>query len=301
MSDPLPDKNSDRIPRGAIAVVIVGLFLTVAVIVLNLRGQDPSTKLDWVTTEEVKSPPATDFGGKGEFRLNRTTLAAIPPNGAGDLIYRVSGDVVIDSAGKKPTSIKCKFSAPGADTTVAKTRGDLAAWPRPSKDLLIHEVPEALVVKFRAAGNTVLEMPIRDSIRRYTNSASPTQTDWVRKPENRLRPQVLTWSMPVGTGRAAASATPLCSKHRSSQDRHHLQGEGRLTNSHPEGQGHPGGMADSGGCHRRHQRRSLPRRGVVLVFVRHEEVGTFFGSTDLVQLLVRRLHGDSSRFERLAE
>jgi len=205
MSDPQPDKNSERIPRGAIAVVIVGLFLTVVVTALNLRDQDPSAKLDWVTTEEVKSPPSTDFGGKGEFSLNRTTLAAISPNGAGELIYRVSGDVVIDSAGKKPTSIECKFSAPGADTTIAKTRGDLAAWPRPSMDLLVHEVPESLVVKFRAAGNTVLEMPIRDSIRRYTNSASPTQTDWATSPEDGLGTQVLTWDMATGTGPGAAA------------------------------------------------------------------------------------------------
>ncbi len=205
MSDPQPDKNSDRIPRGAIAVVIVGLFLTVAVIALNLRGQDPLTKLEWATTEEVKSSPTADFGGKGEFSLNRTTLAAIPPNGEGELIYRVSGDVVIDSAGKKPTRIACRFSAPGANTSVAKTRSDIAVWPRPSDDLLVHEVPESLVVKFRADGNTVLEMPIRDSIRRYTNSASPTQTDWTNSPEDGLGTQVSTWDMPTGTGPGAAA------------------------------------------------------------------------------------------------
>ncbi|MBK5232754.1 MAG: hypothetical protein JJE13_07205 [Thermoleophilia bacterium] len=205
MSDPQPDKPTDRIPRGAIAVVVVGLLLTLAVVALDTRGGGSSAELEWTTTEEVETSPAADFGGKGEFSLRRTTLSAIPPNGGGELIFRVSGAAVVDSAGKKPTSVKCAVTAADPDTTVARTPNLRAAWPRPSDDLLAQEVPESLVLKFNAVGNSILGVPIRDSVHRYTNSASPTLVDWGGYQEDSLGTHSWIWTMDKGTGPGAAT------------------------------------------------------------------------------------------------
>ncbi len=212
MSDPQSDKPTDKIPRGAIAVVIVGLFLTLIVIGLDIRGGQSSAELDWATTEVVKTPKATDFDGKGQFGLRRTTITAIPPNGEGQLIYRVSGQVVIDSAGKKPTLVTCDFTAPNApsvaedlETTVARTPNLRAAWPRPSDDLSAQEVPESLVVRFNAVGNRITGVPVRDSINRYTNTGSPTLVDWGGYEEDSLNTHSFIWDMPEGTGPGPAS------------------------------------------------------------------------------------------------
>ncbi len=210
MSDPQPDKTTNRIPRGAIAVVVVGLFLTLVVIGLDIRGGGSSAELEWATTEEVKTPPKADIGRKGSFELTRTTLSAIPPNGAGELIFRISGNAVIDSGGKKPAQVACTYISPRQDgatgTTVARTPNLRAAWPRPSDDLQAQEVPESLVLKFNAVGNKILGVPIRDSISRYTNSASPTLADWGGyQDEDNLGTHVFIWDMAEGTGPGPAS------------------------------------------------------------------------------------------------
>lgn len=206
MSDPHPDKPNDRIPRGAKAVVVVGLLLTLIVIGLDIRGGGSSAELDWATTEEVKTPPKADLGKKGSFGLNRTLLTAISPNGGGELIFRISGLAVVDSGGKKPTRVKCNFRSPHSpDTTVARTPNLRSAWPRPSDDLKAQDVPESLVLKFNAVGNNILGVPIRDSISRYTNSASPTTVEWAGYEEDDLGSQAFIWDMAEGTGPGPAS------------------------------------------------------------------------------------------------
>lgn len=210
MSDSQPDKPTDRIPRGAIAVVIVGLFLTLIVIGLDIRGGGSSAELAWTTNEKVKVPPQADLGKKGSFQLTRTTLSAIPTNGAGELVFRFSGLAVIDSGGKKPTQVKCKYTSPHQDgstgTTVARTPNLRAAWPRPSDELQAQEVPESLVLKFNAVGNKILGVPIRDSISHYTNSKSPTVADWGGyQDENHLGTHAFIWDMAKGTGPGPAS------------------------------------------------------------------------------------------------
>ncbi|MGK2933584.1 MAG: hypothetical protein ACSLFD_12600 [Solirubrobacterales bacterium] len=212
MTDSQSTKPTDKIPRGAIAVVVVGLVITAMVIAIDLRGGGSSAEVDWATTEEVKVPKKTDFDGKGLFELRRTTISAIPPNGAGELIYRIAGVVVVDSAGEKPTNVTCRFVAPASEgtipdneTTVARTPNLRAAWPRPSEELKAQEVPESLVVKFNAVGNKITGVPIRDQFNRYTNSASPTLVDWGGYEDDSLNTHSFIWDMADGTGPGPAA------------------------------------------------------------------------------------------------
>lgn len=197
MSDPQPDKNSDRIPRGAIAVVIVGLFLSLAVYGIGLKGGASSAEIDWQVVEDVTTPVnAVKAGENGEFNIRRTTIAGLPPNGGGQSIFRISGVAVVDS-GKLPTTVKCAVDSSDGDTTIARTPNLRAAWPRPSDELQIQEVPESMILKFNQVGNAILGVPIRDVINRFTNSASPTTVDW---DTDEIGTQKWVWTMDKGSG-----------------------------------------------------------------------------------------------------
>jgi hypothetical protein len=201
MSDPQPDKNSDRIPRGALAVVAVGLVCTLAVLALDFVGGGTSAELQWQTIEEVETPPKARVG-PGTVSMDRTTISAIGQNGGGESIYRIAGAITVDSNGKRtPVRTRCDIHSLEADSQIARTPKRRAAWPRPSEELQAQEVPESAVVKFNAVGNDVLGLPMRDVVRRYTNSETSSLVDWDGFEE---RTQNWVWDMKDGTGPSPA-------------------------------------------------------------------------------------------------
>lgn len=204
MNDAETRQPSDRIPRGAIAVVIVGLIASLGIYVLELRTSGSSAEQDWQTVEPVAVPAAMTVGDGGSFALARTSLSALPPNASGDLVFRVAGVVQIDSGkGSPPTSVRCDVtSTTGGDTFIARTISKRAAWPRPSDELQAQEVPELSIAKLSYKGADVQELPIRDVFRRYTDSSSPTLVDWAFSDE---ATQTWIWTMQKDTGSGTAT------------------------------------------------------------------------------------------------
>lgn len=201
---PESDKASGRIPRGAIAVVIVGLVASLGIYVLDLKTGGSAAERDWQTVEPVAVPAPKPIGSGGELGLARTTISALAPNASGDLIFRIAGVVRIDSGrGEPATSVRCDVtSTAGGDTFIARTISKRAAWPRPSDELQAQEVPELSIAKLSYRGSDVQELPIRDVFRRYTDSAAPTLVDWDFRDE---ATQTWIWTMEKGTGEGAAT------------------------------------------------------------------------------------------------
>ncbi len=199
-----PNNSNDRFPRGAIATVIVGLMVTLAVIAIDLtKGGGTAVEIEWDTVEAVDTPAPEELGSNGSFGLARTSIAAIAPIESGDLLFRIAGVVRVDSGGQaEPTGVRCDITSPAEDSRIAQTPGARAAWPRPSDELQVQEVPEASVAIFKARGADALFLPIRDVFRQFTDSAAVTNVDW---DEYEQRNQSIIWDMPAGTGTGAAT------------------------------------------------------------------------------------------------
>lgn len=192
-----------RIPRPALAVVLVGLLLSAAIFGLSLRSGGSSVELDWDVTEPVRTPPAVKLGDDGSVKLARTSISALAPKDDGSLVFRISGVVTIDSGGADPTTLRCDVSTTnGGDSMIARTSRKRGAWPRPSDGLQRQEVPDLAVIKFRTHGASIVGLPIRDSFRRYTDSAAPTLVDWDGYED---RSQNWLWTMDKGTGEGSAT------------------------------------------------------------------------------------------------
>jgi hypothetical protein len=201
MSDSQPQKDPNRIPRGALAVVAVGLIATLGVIALDFVGGGTSAELDWTTQEAVDTPPKAKVG-PGSVSMDRTTLSAIGQNGGGSGLFRVAGAITVDSGGQKtPVRVRCDIETLDPDSSIARTPKRRAAWPRPSEKLQAQEVPDSAVVKFNAVGNDILGLPMRDVVRRYTNTLASSLVDWDGYDE---RVQNWVWNMEDGTGPSPA-------------------------------------------------------------------------------------------------
>ncbi len=209
MTDPAPQQTPDesakrdRIPRLAIAVVVVGLLATAAVYAIAQLPGSGSLEIDWDTTEVVSTPPARDLGN-GSFAVARSSLSALAPNDEGGLIYRVAGVVRIDSGGRKLTTVRCDVNSNAAGETnrMAHSSRLRAAWPKPSDALQEQEVPETSFVKFRTPDSKKIDLPIRDVVQRYIDTDAPTQVEWDGYIED---DQNWIWTMPNGTGVGAAT------------------------------------------------------------------------------------------------
>jgi len=197
------NENLSGIPRGAIATVIVGLVATLMVIAIDLRstGGGPDST-EWLTVELIETPAPAKLGKGGSFGLARTTLSAIAPIESGELLFRVSGVVEIDSGRSDgPAIARCDVTSPAEDSFIARTPKRRGSWPRPSEELQAQEVPEELVVKFKRRGSSVLGLPVRDVFRTYTDSAALTDLDWDGFSK---QTQNWVWTMPEGTGEGGA-------------------------------------------------------------------------------------------------
>jgi hypothetical protein len=201
MKETQKERSSERMPRGAIATVVVGLVLSLIVVGIDLRSGGTSADIEWDAVERVETPAPRTLG-PGDFALARSSISAIEPNASEETIFRIAGVVKIDSGGTEPTRVRCDIESPAFEYTIARTPKKRAAWPRPSEELQRQNVPEASVVKFKARGADVLGLPIRDAIRRYTDSAAPTQVDWDGFDEDT---QNWVWTMDEGTGDGAAT------------------------------------------------------------------------------------------------
>ena len=189
-----------EMPRGAVVTVAAGLVLTLLVGAVNLIQWESSADLEWSTVEAIPDPPPAELPGGGSFELTRMSLSAIPQTDRGDLLFRVSGVATIDS-GKRPATLRCAVSAP-VPAKIARTPKKRAAWPRPSDDLRLQDVPELLVIDFSAEGAEILGMPVRDSFRRYSDSRSLITVEWDGFAD---RSQNWVWDIPKGTGEGPAT------------------------------------------------------------------------------------------------
>ncbi len=205
MSETPDDRQPARdgkLPRLAIGVVILGVLVSLAIYGLSHVPGSGSLEIDWDTSEEIASPPAKEVG-TGTLAVGRTSLSALAPNEDGVLLYRVAGVVRVASGGRKPTRVRCDVTSRAAgDTKMARSVKLRAAWPKPSDDLQLQEVPETSLVKFDNGDSKKIDLPIRDVAQRYVDITAPVTVDWVGYIED---DQYWIWRMTEGTGAGTAT------------------------------------------------------------------------------------------------
>ncbi len=202
MNKPEEKLPSDRMPRGAVATVIVGLIVTLMVIALDLRSGN-AEKPGWPTTTSVESQDAVDLGSGGSFGLAETTISAIPPTESGELLFRVAGEAKIESGySAGAATVDCSVTSLAEGSIIARTPVREAAWPRPNIELQSQFVPAEPRISLKQKGSEDLSVPVRDTLKGFTESDEPIEVDWDGSTD---QTQKWKWTMPEGTGAFAAS------------------------------------------------------------------------------------------------
>jgi hypothetical protein len=207
-------RNDDRVPRGAIAVVVVGLVATVAAALLaneNLSGE--AAALEWLQSRPIPDSRPVDVpGGSGQrMQLTRGHLRATGVNVSdyslfsSGMVLRIDPEAPIGSA-----RIECAQRARGG-AEVAQTPGLRASYPRSSEtNLAEQELPQSGVqVEFSSHGTYAAEVML-ESLPQLAANEPGIKLEW---PTYHIGVERWHWFLPPGAPRVGL-ALPFVSVWR---------------------------------------------------------------------------------------
>jgi hypothetical protein len=189
--------QSDRVPRGALVVVAVGLLACVVAAVLTTgKGSGEAANLEWVQTAPMPNSKPIDVpGGKGKMELTGGGIRATGTNVSGYSLFRVASVLRID-AGAPVGSGRVLCSVHTAQgTEIAQTSGGLrATYPRSSQGLYTQEVPELILVNFSSHSSELAVLKVEDLPDRFTSERG-VKLEW---PKYEVGTEHLQYFLPAG-------------------------------------------------------------------------------------------------------
>jgi hypothetical protein len=166
----------ERIPRGAIVVVAIGLLATLAAALLTDTGavSGEAAHLEFVQKKKIAdSKPVTVPGSKNlKMQLVDGTIKATGTNVAGYSLFRVRSTAKIDAGARIGGELLCTIHAPRTGTLIAQSSNGLRMlYPRSSEaGVSGQEVPNTVLAKFASHGHllAVLEEITEDMPESFT-------------------------------------------------------------------------------------------------------------------------------------
>jgi hypothetical protein len=193
------------VPRGAFAVVVVGLVLSGLTALLTVSESSGGERLDWERSASIPDSAQVSFGKDGSLQITDAAFEATRPNASGFSLYRVAGTLNVDLADfDGRAEARCTVQVP-AGAVLARTPNKRASYPLPSEDLRTQTVPELSVVRFNAKGTDTVGVEVEDAFDEFTNSPDVKvewapyrkgqQTwEWVLSPRPRTEPVTLSFA-----------------------------------------------------------------------------------------------------------
>jgi hypothetical protein len=186
----------NRPPRGALAVIAVGLLATVVAALLSTTKPIGAVALEWESRAPMPDSQRVEIPGGGSMQIVEAGLRGSEANASGYQLFRVVGVLQIDAASAVGQArVKCRTDVPRR-TIPAKTPGSRASYPRSSsgEDLRKQEVPERVLVEFNSHGTDVASLELGDAFTEFVTMPG-VLVSW---PPYRQALQEWQWGLPDG-------------------------------------------------------------------------------------------------------
>jgi len=186
-----------RPPRGAIAVVVIGLIATVAAALLATESAGGSSvKLEWVRTGAISDSREAAIPGGGSMRLEDGELRAIEENADGEYVYRASAVLSI-AAGSAvgQARLRCRMRG-GPRAELGRTVNSRGAFPRSSGEynLTKQDVPGSVGIRLPIRGAEYASLEFEDAFPAFTELPGVV-VSWA---PYREKSQEWQWGLPEG-------------------------------------------------------------------------------------------------------
>lgn len=194
------EKPEDRIPRGALAVVAVGIVACIAsALLMSEPGAGEAASLEWVQHASIPDSRPVPVPGSGAKHMQLTDgdIRATGSNAGGYSLFRVSTKLRIEpEAPVGHGRILCSVEGGGSNTEVAQTSGGLrATYPRSSENgIYKQEAPLAIAVHFSSHGKSLARLEMEELPRHFTNERG-VKVGW---PEYETGTERILYYLPAG-------------------------------------------------------------------------------------------------------
>ena len=189
-------KNT-RPPRGALAVVAVGLIATLAASLLSTdEAGGSSVEIEWVAQAPLPDSPPQAIAGGGSMRLEEGGLRATEANINGERVYRATSVLRIEAGSAVGQArVRCRMSGgPGAE--LGRTVNSRGAFPRSSGEynLTKQEVPGSVGIRLPIQGAEFASLEMEDAFEAFTDLPGVV-VSWM---PHRTDSQEWQWGLPKG-------------------------------------------------------------------------------------------------------
>jgi hypothetical protein len=193
--------EQDRVPNGAIAVVVVGLLLSALAALLTVDEDEGGARIDWEQSASIPDSTRASLGPEGGLQVTDAGIEATRDNASGYSLFRIEGTLDLDiGQGAGRSTVRCKVRVPRR-SVLARTPGKRAAYPLPSEDLQSQSVPEIAVIRFNAKGTDLVGVEVEDAFDEFTG-AEGVKVEWAP-----YRQGEQTWEWVLGPAAASEPVT----------------------------------------------------------------------------------------------
>jgi hypothetical protein len=191
-----PSKDN-RPPRGALAVIAIGLVATLAAAALatdEVGGS--SVEIEWVARAPIPNSPPAALPGAGAMRLEDGGLRETEANIEGERVYRATSALRIEaSSAVGQARVNCRMSG-GAGAELGRTVNSRGAFPRSSGEynLTKQEVPGSVGIRLPIQGAEYASLEMEDAFPTFTDLPGVV-VSWM---PHRTHSQEWQWGLPEG-------------------------------------------------------------------------------------------------------
>jgi len=189
-------RKETRPPRGALAVIAIGLLATLAAAALATdEAGGSSVAIEWTAQAPLPDSSPAAIPGGGSMRLEDGGLRASEENIEGERVFRATSVLRIaagSAVGK--ARVRCRMSGGGAE--LGRTVNSRGAFPRSSGEynLTKQEVPESVGVRLPIEGAEFASLEMGDAFPAFTDLPGVV-VSWLL---HRTYSQEWQWGLPSG-------------------------------------------------------------------------------------------------------
>jgi hypothetical protein len=189
-------RTDNRPPRGALAVIAIGLLATLAAAALatdEVGGS--SVEIDWTARTPIPDSPPAALPGGGSMRLEDGGLRVTEANINGERVFRATSVLRIQSGSAVGQArVRCRMRGGGAE--LGRTVNSRGAFPRSSGEynLTKQEVPESVGIRLPIQGAEFASLEMGDAFPTFTDLPGVV-VSWQ---PHRTYSQEWQWGLPEG-------------------------------------------------------------------------------------------------------
>ena len=186
-----------RPPRGAIAVVVVGLIATIAAALLTTESAGGSSaKIEWEKGGDLPASQPAALPGGGSMRLGDARIEATESNVNREFVYRVSAVLTIaPHSAVGQARVRCRMRG-GPQSELGRTVNSRGAFPRSSGEynLTKQGVPGSVGIRLPIQGAEYASLEFKDAFEAFTETPGVV-VSWA---PHREKSQEWQWGLPKG-------------------------------------------------------------------------------------------------------